>query len=203
MKSIYILEALDVVEWVRENHPIAVLSIEHPGVRGIQNGAAPRLVDHGIKDVHQRIQIYWDTEGDHANGPNARDVRAGLRYLKKYGKASKRPLVVHCRQGKSRSVAMALAYLVMMNPKKSIAECIAHLKTLRPMPAPNIKIIEYADQCLKLERKLLEAVQDDPDFTKNREIANASRARWAEKNPDAFKLPKLSPQKRGPKPQGT
>lgn len=202
MKSIYILEALDVVEWVRENNPAAVLSIEHPGARGLHNGAAPRLIDHGITGVHQRIQIYWDTEDDHEQGPKPRDVRAGLRYLKKYGMASKRPLVVHCRQGKSRSVAMALAYLVLMNPDKSIAECIAHLKTLRPEPAPNIKIIEYADECLKLGGALLKAVEADPDFTKNRAAANASRARWAEKNPETLKLPKLKPQKRGPKPKG-
>lgn len=203
MKSIYILEALDVVEWVRENNPIAVLSIEHPGARRVGDGAAPRLIDHGITDVHQRIQIYWDTEGDHPDGPSMQGVRAGLRYLKKYGKASKRPLVVHCRQGKSRSVAMGLAYLVLMNPDKSIPECIAHLKTLRPMPAPNIKVIEYADTCLKLEGALLKAVLDDADFTQNREAANASRARWAEKNPETLKRTKLKPQKRGPKPKGT
>ncbi|MBU6235753.1 MAG: dual specificity protein phosphatase family protein [Alphaproteobacteria bacterium] len=201
MKSITILEALDVVEWVRENNPCAVLSIEHPGARRVSEGAAPRLIEEGIEGVDQRIQVYWDTEEDHPKGPSLRMVKAGLRFLLKHEKRSKRPLVVHCRQGKSRSVAMALAYLVAANRDKSIMECIAHLKTLRPEPAPNIKIIELADTALGLGNELVEAVKADAQFTANRAAANASRARWAEKNPESLKLPKLTPQKRGPKPK--
>lgn len=202
MKSIVILEALDVVEWVRENRPIAVLSIEHPAARRVSEGAAPRLIEHGITDVDQRIQVYWDTEEDHPQGPSLRHVRAGLTYLKRHGRHRIRPLVVHCRQGKSRSVAMALAYLVAANPDKSIGECIAHLKTLRPEPAPNLKVIEHADKALGLDGRLVEAVLEDPVFTANREKANASRAGWAEKNPETLKLPKLKAQRRGPKPKG-
>ncbi|NBX66789.1 MAG: hypothetical protein EBQ96_07325 [Proteobacteria bacterium] len=203
MKSIHILEALDVVEWTRQNRPIAVLSIEHPGARRVWEGAAPRLIEHGIADVHQRIQVYWDTEEDHPQGPSLRNVRAGLVFLRRHGKASKRPLVVHCRQGKSRSVAMALAYLVAVNPDKTLAECIAHLKTLRPEPAPNIKVIEHADKALGLEGRLLQAVLDDPVFTANRTKANARRAEWAEKNPAGLKKYRRPLQKRGPKPKAT
>ena len=201
MKTIKILEVADVVDWVRENRPIAVLSIEHPGARRVSEGAAPRLIDHGITDVHQRIQVYWDTEDTHPDGPSIGLVRAGLRYLLRYGRLSKRPLVVHCRQGKSRRVAMALAYLVAANRDNSIEECIAHLKTLRPVVAPNIKVIEHADKALGLDGRLLEAVLADTDFTMHRVRANESRTKWAEKNPEAFKLPKLKAQKRGPKPK--
>ena len=180
---ITITTARALLQKIAETGAHAVLSIEHPLATG--DGRAPRLLaEHGISDVVQLVQVYWDTETPHPQGPSFDAVATGLSFLLREGRHG--PVIVHCRQGKARSVAMALAYLVAANPDCSIADCIAHLKTIRPQAAPNILVIRHADRALNLHGRLEQAVLDDALFTANRAEANASRALYAEKNPTAL-----------------
>lgn len=188
MKSIFVTEARLLVADVRRLKPSCVLSIEHPGASG--DAVAPRLHGVGI-DIPQMIQVYWDTEDAYPGGPDMNKIREGLEFLQSHGGTP----MIHCRQGKSRSVAMALTYLVASNPDADIETCIAHLKTLRPDPmmiAPNIRSIAFADLLLKKRDALLMAVLSDPQIDAARAQANAARKDFAEKNPGLFRPGKLS-----------
>lgn len=182
LRTLHIFAARDLVDQVALIRPRAVLSIEHPGVARDHDGRAPRLyADHGIKSVFQYIQSYYDTETPHPLAPSVAHVADGLRFLMHH--ARKGPVAVHCRRGKSRSVAMGLAFLAAVNPQTYEEELVDHIKKIRPIAAPNILIVEHADKLLNLKGALLNAVLADADLTAARAEANARRAAWAESNP--------------------
>lgn len=194
MRSIHITEARNLLTDVARLKPAAVLSIEHPGALTAENGRAPRLIDHCI-DIPQQIQTYYDTESVHRKGPSKLWVGKGITFLRRY-RDKKGPLIVHCRQGKARSVAMALVYLVDANPEETIEACIAHLKTLRPGPefvAPNLQVIALADAYLGKNGALVAAVLADPEITIARARANAARAAWVESHPQPLILRRRPP----------
>lgn len=181
MSEIHIGTAANLPEDVRQLKPVAVLSIEHPGaVDGA--GRAPRLyAEHGIK-VAQYIQSFWDVEYTHPQGPTPERVKAGLSFLTHY--ADQGPVIVHCRQGKARSTAMALGFMAATAAPGTDAEAlIARLKAQSPGAGPNILVVRYADAVLGLKGGLERAVLNDPDLTRNRTAADQGRQRWAEKNP--------------------
>lgn len=78
---------------------------------------------------------------------------------------------------------MGMAFMVAMNPKTSFEEIIAHTRKIRPVAAPNILMIHYADRILSCKGEFLRAVETDPDITAARVEANAKRKAWAESNP--------------------
>merc|ERR1712007_83657 len=45
-------------------------------------------------------------------------------------------VLLHCHEGKSRSVALCLAYLVTRE-RRSLADALAHVKSRRPQARPN------------------------------------------------------------------
>ncbi len=188
MRSIHVTTAKNLLNDVARLRPAAVLSIEHPGATD-ETGRAPRLDAGGLV---QHVQTYWDTEQDGLEGgPTGSLIAQGLVFLQR--QAAHGPLIVHCRAGKARSPAMALAYLVAANPQHPLSECITHLKSIRPEAAPNILVVALADWQMKLGGTLLRAVERDADFTRNRLLANAARARWAEKNPPLKTAPLALP----------
>ena len=59
--------------------------------------------------------------------------------------------LVHCHEGKSRSVSVTLAYL-MKQQKFSLAEALAYVKSKRPVARPNAGFLK---QLLAFELKVL------------------------------------------------
>lgn len=178
-QKLHVLAARDVVASLPVFLPSAVLSIEHPGAEDLESGRAPRLAR-----VSQLIQCYWDTETPHPQGPTPETVAEGLAFLKERG--AKGPVIIHCRQGKARSTAMALAFLAASDPSASADDCVARLKAIRPQAAPNILVVRHADTVLGLNGALERAVLADPVLDAARARANASRAHYLEKNPAPF-----------------
>ena len=183
MQTIHIFAARELIQQVEQHQPVAVLSIEHPGVAADHDGRAPRLyAEHNIKHVRQYIQSYYDTETPHRLAPSFRHVNDGLFFLQENAKLG--TVAVHCRRGKSRSVAMGIAFLVATNPQVPFVDIIEHVKKIRPIAAPNILIIQHTDKLFNLRGELTRAVLADKQLTAAREEANAKRAAWAESNPD-------------------
>lgn len=188
MKTIHIMAAKDMPQQVRLLKPAAVLSIEHPGVALDHDGRAPRLTqEHNIRGTAQFIQSYWDTEDEMMpNAPTERDVHHGLYFLLHHADVGE--VAVHCRRGKSRSVAMGLAFLAAANKDVAVSELIEHLKIIRPEAAPNILIVRYADRILGLRGALEAAVLRDPQLSQARYHADMARRAWAEANPGFEKI---------------
>jgi predicted protein tyrosine phosphatase len=63
-------------------------------------------------------------------------------------------LLVHCHEGISRSIAIAI-YLALSGEPKDSATKVSHQ---RPQAFPNIEVIRLADSFLNLQGKLLDAV---------------------------------------------
>ncbi len=181
---ITICRANEVEDLVAENDIDAVLSIEHPGaVEG--KGLAPRL-----DGTPQKILSFWDVEDeDAADGPSEKIVRDALDFL---GEHEGENVIVHCHAGKSRSVAVVLAWLAFND---GIDSAIEEIKNMRPAAAPNIAIIRIADEILGFDGALTGAVEADETLTANRERTNARRRELAEKDPEL--LGKLYPEKDG------
>lgn len=180
--AIYVCRADEVEQLVQERGIKNVLSIEHPGAQD-GKGRAPRL-----SGANQKILCFWDVEtsSNPQDLPSEKDVGEGLEFLDQYGGED---VIIHCKAGKSRSVALALSWLAQQN---GIEDAIRVMKEMRTNAAPNIKIIEHADKYYGMGGALLAAVSDDITFTQNREKANGRRAIQAEE------FYRLNPEKRGP-----
>lgn len=181
---IRICRAREVVDLIAEHPVTAVLSIEHPGALD-GKGAAPRLMD-----MSQKILSFWDIEEQGAvDGPDAGHVREALDFLDAH---RGQEVIVHCHAGKSRSVALVLAWLAKEN---GIEAAIDQIKHIRPQAAPNIALIEIADDMLGFRGALAAAVRSDPVFTENRARTAQRRRELAESDPDLFR--RLFPEKEG------
>ena len=160
--------------------PAAVLSIEHPGTTE-GHGAAPRLTD----GTPQMILSFWDAEQAVAAGPDLAQVEQGLAFVMEHIKQG--DVIIHCNRGKSRSTAMALGVLALLNPHMDESKLIDKLLAIRPEAAPNIIVVAMVDQLTGRGGKLLQAVHDSAPLTAARVQAEASRKRWFEKNPEAYR----------------
>lgn len=157
MTRLWITGVKGVPEFVSQHKIEAVLSIEHPGAPEGQ-GKAPVL-----NGPIQKIMVFWDTEnGDIDGAPSYLEVVEALKFLEFHKDNN---TLIHCKAGKSRSVALALAHFARSMP---IPEAIDLIKQMRPNAAPNMLIIEYADRYLGFEGRLAEAVLADEDFTLRR-----------------------------------
>lgn len=63
-------------------------------------------------------------------------------------------LLIHCHEGISRSIGMALAILTVLT--NDISEAIAIVEEQRPQAKPNIEILRLTDEILNLDGKLVE-----------------------------------------------
>ena len=54
---------------------------------------------------------------------------------------TRKPILVHCAQGRSRSVTICAAYLISKH-KMTAAQALAFIKSSRPMASPNVGFVE-------------------------------------------------------------
>lgn len=193
MGKIIICRADEVARKTQMLKPAAVLSIEHPGVKEGEHGSAPRLAD----GTPQKILTFWDSETPVAGGPDIAQVEEGILYIVDHLK--KGDVIVHCHAGKSRSVALALGALSILNPSMDEEQLVAEILKMRPIAAPNIIVVGMVDQLTGWNGKLLTAVETNKDISRNRALADAGRRKWRAQNPETYK--KMHPEK-FPKPPG-
>ncbi|MBI1215281.1 MAG: hypothetical protein GC185_05610, partial [Alphaproteobacteria bacterium] len=137
MSQIIICRASELVDTVQRERPVAVLSIEHPGVPRGGKGSAPRLADTPeTADVPQLVLTFWDAEQEVANGPDKDQIEQGIDFVMSY--IGEGPVVIHCHAGKARSTGIALGVLSRLHPDKDAAFLLETLLEIRPQAAPNI-----------------------------------------------------------------
>ena len=191
MTDIIVCAASDLLDEIADNDPSAVLSIEHPGVSPGQPGYAPRLTENGLDDIPQLVLNFWDSEQVVPNGPDKKQVAAGLDFVMEH--IEKGPVIIHCKAGKSRSAAMALGALSKLYPGTPEAELVDMLLALRPQAAPNILMVEMLDELTGRGGKLVQAVLDHPVITAQRAQAESNRRDLAREKPELFR--KMFPEK--------
>lgn len=186
MSIIIITRADEVINAVKTHDVIAVLSIEHPGVKEGQKGAAPRL-----DGAEQLILCFWDSEQQVVNGPDKAQIEAGLKFIME--QLEKGNVLIHCHAGKSRSTALALGALALQNSDRGAEELVEMLLEIRPQAAPNIIVVEIVDDLTGRGGELIKAVLNHPTITAQRATAEESRQRLLKENPEILK--KLHPEK--------
>lgn len=88
--------------------------------------------------------------------PSRNHVAEILAFARKWDR--KAPLVVHCHAGISRSTAAAYAIVAALHPELDERELARDLRTRSPSATPNIRIIKLADDLLRREGKMTEAI---------------------------------------------
>ena len=103
--------------------------------------------------------LYFEDEEKHTAyaAPERPHMEAALAWASKVPVGS--TLLVHCRAGRRRSTAVALALLVRFLGVERLDEAVALLTGNRPEAAPNRLMAHYADQLLGTGGRLLLAVQ--------------------------------------------
>ena len=191
MNDITVCRASELVKKTAEVNPAAVLSFEHPGVSLGEPGYAPRLSDNGFDDIPQLVLTFWDSEQDVPNGPDLAQVKKGLAFVMDHIEDG--PVIIHCKAGKSRSVAMALGVLSKLYPEKPENEIIDMLLEIRPQAAPNILMVQMLDDLTGRGGKLTQAVLDNPVLSEQRAQAERNRRDLARERPDLYR--KMFPEK--------
>ena len=191
MNDITVCRASELLKKVDEATPAAVLSFEHPGVEAGQPGHAPRLCENGFDDIPQLVLTFWDSEQEVANGPDRAQVERGLDFVMEH--IGQGPVIIHCKAGKSRSVAMTLGVLSKLYPGKPEKELIGMLLEIRPQAAPNILMVQMLDEMTGRGGRLTQAVLDDPVLSQQRAQAESNRRDLARERPDLYR--KMFPEK--------
>ena len=191
MNDIIVCRASELLKRTGEYTPAAVLSFEHPGVSPGEPGYAPRLADNGFDDIPQLVLTFWDSEQDVPNGPDKHQVEKGLAFVMAH--IEEGPVIIHCKAGKSRSVAMTLGVLSKLYPEKPEGELIDMLLAIRPQAAPNILMVEMLDELTGRGGKLTQAVLDNKVLSDQRAQAESNRRDLARERPDLYR--KMFPEK--------
>ena len=75
----------------------------------------------------------------------------------------RRPLIIHCWAGISRSTAAAYIALCALNAKKDEREIARALRDVAPFAKPNGRLIEVADEVLNRKGRMCGAISDLPE----------------------------------------
>jgi predicted protein tyrosine phosphatase len=67
-------------------------------------------------------------------------------------------LLVHCHMGISRSTAAMAALMAQAHPSEDEDRILARLKEIRPQAWPNLRMMEFADELLGREGRLVSAL---------------------------------------------
>jgi predicted protein tyrosine phosphatase len=89
--------------------------------------------------------------------PGADHVAELIRFVREWDR--RRPLVVHCFAGISRSTASAYASVCALNPQRDEASIAQALRRASPTATPNIRIVSLADTLLGRGGRMVAAIE--------------------------------------------
>jgi predicted protein tyrosine phosphatase len=90
--------------------------------------------------------------------PEREDVEALLKFGRRISADRSHHLLIHCHMGVSRSTAAATALLLQAHPHADETAVLAHLLSIRPQASPNARMIRFADELLRRNGRLVEAL---------------------------------------------
>lgn len=117
--------------------------------------------------------------------PQREDVAAILRFGRDFEQAGtgEGHLLIHCHMGVSRSTAAMTMLLAQAHPDQDEREIADHIRSIRPIAWPNLRMVSFADDLLGREGRLVAAMgtiyarrmAERPDF--GQAMAQGNRAR--------------------------
>ena len=119
----------------------------------------------GAFDPHHRTILRFHDAIEPAPGlrlPQAGDVEAVLAFGEALAQdAAGRDeghLLVHCHMGISRSTAAMATLIAQAHPGENEDRILARLREIRPQAWPNLRMMEFADELLEREGRLVSAL---------------------------------------------
>jgi predicted protein tyrosine phosphatase len=117
-------------------------------------------------DPHHRTVLRFHDIIDPMEGlilPQPEHVEAVLRFgdeiAARKAEHTKVHLLVHCHMGVSRSTAAMLTLLAQTHPDENENRLFEHLTTIRPQAWPNSRMVEFADDLLSRNGRLVDALR--------------------------------------------
>jgi predicted protein tyrosine phosphatase len=132
-----------------------VLSILDPGW--------PEPDVFGRYDAHHRSTVrFHDAIAPEPNIvlPRREDVETILsfgRTIEAQSGSAERHLLVHCHMGISRSTAAMTMLLAQAHPERDEAEIADHIREIRPIAWPNLRMVAFADDLMGRNGRLVAA----------------------------------------------
>ena len=146
--------------------PSHVISVIDPGYAPKTPQGVKKHLKLGFDDI---INISPDNNIFRLNSdnspqvlPNQDHVQSIVDFTNSWDSIS--PIVVHCWCGVSRSMATAI-YLLCKEDNLNIEKNIKYLMNIAPHANPNKLLIKYFEKKLKIEDKIIQAIQKHP-YTK-------------------------------------
>jgi predicted protein tyrosine phosphatase len=138
----------DVVEQVKASHVLTLINAKTPVTR------PPSIVEANhlyisMSDILQPLEGHIVPAEEH--------VSQLIRFVKEWER--KRPLVIHCYAGVSRSTAAAMITTALLNPEREEQEIANLIRQRSPTATPNLRLISVADQLLGRSGRLLKAAE--------------------------------------------
>jgi predicted protein tyrosine phosphatase len=123
---------------------------------------APTPTPPWIKPSHHISIDFYDAEEDVPGYPcpERHEIEALLRWFAELTlKDPNARVLVQCRQGRSRSSALAYAFLALLNPEADPNSLLGQLLVVRPNAFPNQRIVDLADDLMKRGGSLSDTVR--------------------------------------------
>lgn len=157
-----------------------VLSILDPG------WADPDVF--GRYGTHERTTLRFHDAIEpepHLLMPEREDVDTILRFGRDFEEAGadEGHLLIHCHMGVSRSTAAMTMLLAQAHPDQDEREIADHIRAIRPVAWPNLRMIAFADELMGRKGRLVAAVgtiyarriAERPDFAEAMTQGNRAR----------------------------
>ena len=120
---------------------------EHPNLPELGEGNHLKLTMHDIAMPMEGMKM-----------PGQDQVEALIAFIKNWDR--KKPMLVHCFAGVSRSTATAFTAQCILNPQTSELELAQALRDLSPTATPNPLIIAHADALLGRNGAMIAAIEE-------------------------------------------
>ena len=109
---------------------------------------------------HRRLTLRFNDEIEPGPGvvlPGRSDIEAILAWGAEAFAAGDGHMLVHCHMGISRSTAALAMLLAQAHPEEDEAAVADRVRTLRPIAWPNLRMVEFADDILRRDGRLIAA----------------------------------------------
>ncbi len=124
---------------------------------------SPTPTPSWIKPSHHISIDFYDAE-EPVPGyacPERSEIEALLRWFAELTtKYPRTRVLLQCRQGRSRSPALAYAFLALLHPNVDPQSLLGQLLVARPSAFPNQRMVDFADNLMKRNGALSECVRD-------------------------------------------
>jgi predicted protein tyrosine phosphatase len=137
----------DTVARARASHLVSLINDNTPVTRPVGIAAENHLF-LGVNDIVEPIEGMVLPGEDH--------VRELIDFVGGWDR--RRPIVVHCFAGISRSTAAAYVTLCAVNPSRGEDEIARHLRAASRFASPNALIVALGDRLLDRRGRMVEAI---------------------------------------------